>query len=60
VIGVAVAAWNASTRPGSASAWPTGLTSMITLVCDLRAHISRFGAYATDELARRPPAFNRC
>jgi hypothetical protein len=22
------------------------------------AHISRFGAYATDELAYRPPAFN--
>ena len=24
----------------------------------LRAHISRFGAYATDDLTRRPEAFN--
>jgi hypothetical protein len=40
--------------------WTITAGQLAALSPYLRAHISRFGAYATDELARRPPAFNRC
>ena len=41
-----------------AEGWTITAAELAALSPYLRAHISRFGAYATDELAHRPPAFN--
>jgi TnpA family transposase len=41
-----------------AEGWTITAAELAALSPYLRAHISRFGAYSTDELAHRPPAFN--
>jgi hypothetical protein len=41
-----------------AEGWTITADELGALSPYLRAHITRFGAYATDELTRQPPAFN--
>jgi TnpA family transposase len=41
-----------------AEGWTITADQLVALSPYLRAHISRFGAYATDELAHQPEAFN--
>jgi Tn3 transposase DDE domain len=41
-----------------AEGWTITAAELGALSPYLRGHISRFGAYATDELGRRPGAFN--
>ncbi|MFI9597475.1 hypothetical protein [Nonomuraea sp. NPDC052265] len=41
-----------------AEGWPITAEELGALSPYLRAHISRFGAYATDEIGVRPAAFN--
>ncbi len=41
-----------------AEGWTITAGQLSTLSPYVRAHISRFGSYATDELGHRPEAFN--
>ncbi|TMQ91690.1 hypothetical protein ETD83_29770 [Actinomadura soli] len=41
-----------------AEGWPITADQLAALSPYLRSHITRFGAYATDELAHKPAAFN--
>jgi len=42
----------------AAEGWTVTADQLAALSPYLRGHISRFGAYATDELGRHPEAFN--